>query len=244
VRHSLRLGLAAMAAFAASACSHMPDVGDVLSETRDAAATPELTPRERVRVAIELLGEGDERGAEAELQAALRADASANAARRLLDQINGDPRELLRGEARSYTVRQGETMSVLAERFQGDALLFYALARFNDLEAPNEVAEGQVLMIPRRPGLRTASAEIPSPPSTAASSSVAASAPRGPNAVRADQLRLQALQQMNGGEIERAVALLRQAQTLDAGNLAIQRDLARAERLQASLRANGGATRQ
>ena len=243
MRHSLRFGLAAMAAFAASACSHMPDVGNVLSEARGTTATPDLTPRERVRVAIELLGEGDERRAEAELQAALRTDANSSAARRLLDQINGDPREILRGEARSYTVREGETMSVLAERFQGDALLFYALARFNDLDAPNEVAEGQVLMIPRRPGLRTASAEIPPPPPPAASASVTAPPPRGPNAARADQLRLQALQHMNGGQLERAVALLRQAQALDAGNPAIQRDLARAERLQASLRANGGGTR-
>jgi hypothetical protein len=243
VRHSLRLGLAVLAALAASACSHMPGVGNVLSEARGNAATPNLTPRERVRVAIELLGEGDERRAEVELQAALRTDVNATAARRLLDQINGDPRELLRGEARSYTVRQGETMSVLAERFQGDALLFYALARFNDLDAPNEVAEGQVLMIPRRPSLRTASAEIPPPPPPGTTTSVATSAPRGPNAVRADQLRLQALQHMNGGQLERAVALLRQAQALDAANPAIQRDLARAERLQASLRADGGGAR-
>jgi LysM repeat protein len=218
----------------------MPGVGNVLSEARGNAATPNLTPRERVRVAIELLGEGDERRAEVELQAALRTDVNATAARRLLDQINGDPRELLRGEARSYTVRQGETMSVLAERFQGDALLFYALARFNGLDAPNQVAEGQTLSIPRRPGLRIASAEIPPPPPPSGPGT-SALALRGLDPSRANQLRLQALQHMNNGQIDRAVVLLRQAQTLDSENPAIHRDLDRAVRLQASLRSSGGA---
>jgi hypothetical protein len=175
------------------------------------------------------------------LDAALRADPNMSAARRLIDQIHGEPRELMRGEARAYTVRQGETLSALAERFQGDALLFYALARFNDLDAPNQVGEGQVLMIPRRPGLRNASVETQPPPPPAASASVPGSAPRRPNAARADQLRLQALRQMNSGQIDGAVALLRQAHALDAGNPAVQRDLDRAVRLQASLRANGGA---
>jgi hypothetical protein len=246
VRHPVRLAAIAAAAFAASACSHMPDVGSAIGNVRGVAATPDLTPRERVRLAIELLDEGDERRAEVELEVALRDDPNSSAARRLLEQISGDPQALLRGEARSYTVRRGETMAVLAERFQGDALLFYALARFNDIEAPNQVGEGQVLMIPRRPGLRSASVEMPPPPapSASASASAPASVPRGPNAARADQLRLQALQHLNGGQVDRAVALLRQAQALDAANSAIQRDLDRAERLQASLRTNGGASRQ
>jgi hypothetical protein len=244
VSRSLRLAAAALAAIGASACSHMPDVGSVLSDVRSPAATPGLSPRERVRAAIELLGQGQELRAEAELDAALQAEPELGAARRLLDQINGDPSELLRGEARPYTVRQGETMSVLAERFQGDALLFYALARFNDLDAPDEVAEGQVLMIPRRPGLRTASAELRAdapPPTTPSGAGLAL---RGVDPARANQLRLQALQQMNVGELDRAVALLRQAQTLDSENLMIQRDLDRATRLQASLRTlAGGANR-
>jgi hypothetical protein len=218
----------------------MPDVGSVLSDVRSPAATPDLSPRERVRAAIELLGQGEERRAEAELEAALRTEPELRAARRLLDQINGDPRELLRGDARPYTVRQGETMSVLAERFQGDALLFYALARFNDLDAPDQVAEGQVLMIPRRPGVRPASAELRAdapPPAPAVGNGLAL---RGVDPARANQLRLQALQQMNVGQIDRAVALLRQAQSLDADNPVIQRDLDRATRLQASLRTSGG----
>jgi hypothetical protein len=245
VNRSLRFTIAAFAAIAASACSHMPDVGQVLSQPRGAAATPDLTPRERVRLAIEMLGQGEEGRAEAELEAALEADPELNTARRLLDQIKQDPQELLRGEARPYIVRQGETMSVLAERFQGDALLFYALARFNGLDAPNQVAEGQTLMIPRRPGVRSASVEAPpslpaAPPPATAVAPGGALALRGIDPARANQLRLQALQHMNNGQIDQAVTLLRQAQTLDSENAAIQRDLNRAVRLQASLRSSGG----
>jgi hypothetical protein len=240
MRHSLRFAAIAFAAVAASACTHMPDIGAVLPDTREAVATPDLAPRERVRLAIELLGQGEEQRAKTELEAALAMDADLSTAQRLLDQINTDPQELLRGEARPYTVRQGETMSVLAERFQGDALLFYALARFNGLDAPNQVAEGQTLSIPRRPGLRIASAEIPPPPPPSGPGT-SALALRGLDPSRANQLRLQALQHMNNGQIDRAVVLLRQAQTLDSENPAIHRDLDRAVRLQASLRSSGGA---
>jgi hypothetical protein len=217
----------------------MPDVGNVLSAARGDAATSNLAPRERVRLAIELLGQGDARRAEAELRAALQSDPELSTARRLLDHINGNPEEFLRGEPRPYIVRQGETMSALAERFQGDALLFYALARLNNLAAPDQVAEGQTLMIPRRPGLRTASTEISAP--TPPSGPVPSAPPlRGVDPARANQLRLQALQSMNSGQIDQAVALLRRAQTLDAENPAIQRDLSRAVRLQASVRSSGG----
>jgi Flp pilus assembly protein TadD len=45
---------------------------------------------------------------------------------------------------------------------------------------------------------------------------------------------------MNNGQVDRAVVLLQQARTLDANNPTILRDLARAERLQASLNGSGG----
>jgi hypothetical protein len=231
-----------LALTAAAACSHLPNLPSVTPPHDAISVTPDLPPRERVRVAVELMGHGEALRAEAELQAALAEQPNLRSAQRLLEQINGDPATLLRGEARPYTVRQGETMSMLAERFQGDALLFYALARYNDLDAPNEVAAGQTLMIPRRPGLQIASApelrgETPMPPLPPAPTQ--ASAP-GIDPARANQLRLQGLQYLNAGQVDRAVALLRQAQGLDAGNAAIQRDLDRALRLQASLGASGG----
>lgn len=233
-----RVTAAALAAMLASACSHMPDIGNVLPSST--SVTPDLAPRERVRVAIELLGEGDARRAEAELEAALEEQPSLRSAARLLEQINGDPAQLLGGgTARAYTVRPGETMSEIAQRFLGDSLLFYALARYNDLDAPNQLSAGQTLMIPRRQGVSVASAPSAGAqsPATPRPAQPLASAPSA-NASRANELRLQGLQHLNGGNVDRAVTLLRQARALDAGNAAIQRDLDRAVRLQASL---GGA---
>jgi LysM domain len=235
---SSRMILAALSAFAASACAHMPDIG-ALNPAASGRATPDLAPRERLRLAIEFLGEGDERRAKAELDAALDEQPGLAAARRLLEQIETDPHALLGPSGREHVVRQGETMSALAERYLGDALLFYALARYNRLDAPNDLSAGQTLMIPRRSNAVATAALAPAPrdgPATAGAST----ASRGGDPARANQLRLEALRHMNGGQIDRAVTLLRQARALDGANPAIQRDLVRAERLQASLSAPAG----
>jgi hypothetical protein len=223
--------LVVVVAFAASACATMPGVTETEAPTSGAVvavATPNITPRERVRLAIEQMSAGQAAQAQAELDAALVAEPNNATARRLRQQIDGDAAALIGPNAQPYVVRSGETMSQLAERFLGDGLLFYALARFNGLDAPNQITAGQTLMIPRRPGVHVASPGAQAP--------AAASAPTA-NATRANQLRLQALQQLNSGAVDGAVALLRQARTLDGSSTAIQRDLDRALRLQASLRA-------
>lgn len=227
-----RMALLALAAALASACSHLPELPQ-LPSVGGQQATPNLAPRERVRLAIELLGEGQASRAEAELRAALEEQPNNTAARRLLQQITDDPRSMLGQNAQPYTVRPGETMSALAERHLGDPLLFYALSLYNGLEAPNRLAAGQRLMVPRRaaaaPTAASAAAGAPAPPATPAMQ------PRGVDPARANQLRLQGLQRLNAGEVNAAIALLREAQALDEGNPAIQRDLDRAMRLQAAL---------
>lgn len=244
---SLRAAAMLAAALLASACSHMPDLSSLPSMPgqADEGAAPNLSARERVRTAIDLLGEGNERRARAELRAVLQEQPNNNVARRLMDQIEQEPSALLAGTARAYTVRQGETMSQLAERFQGDALLFYALARYNNLAAANQVSQGQTLMIPRRPGVNviaTASTPMealpPAPGAAPPATTPALRSTSGVDPARANQLRLQGLQQLNGGQVDRAVSLLRQALALDEGNPAIQRDLDRAVRLQTSLRSS------
>jgi LysM repeat protein len=238
MRGSIRLVLIAMGVALASACSHLPELPQMPGVTHAPEATPGLSPRDRVRLAADMLDRGDQAHAEVELRAALAEQPNNSAAQRLLQQITDDPQTLLAGTARAYTVRQGDSMSALAERFQGDPLLFYALARYNNLAAPNQLSAGQHLMIPVRPGLTIASATAPNgapPPGGAAPLPLRSGDPE-----RAHQLRLQGLQQLYTGHVDAAITLLRQAQSLDAGNGAIQRDLERALRLQTALASGRG----
>ncbi|RYG24021.1 MAG: hypothetical protein EON93_23405 [Burkholderiales bacterium] len=112
-------------------------------------------------------------------------------------------------------------MSELAARFLGDGRMFFALSRYNGLAAPNALSAGRVL-------------KLPTSARRAATSSVATRA-RAADAARANEVRLQALQLLNTGEVDRAVALLREAASLDATDPAIRKDLERAERIQGAL---------
>jgi len=113
----------------------------------------------------------------------------------------------------------------LAGRFLGDPLLFYALARYNGLRSPESLSAGQVLRIPGTPKAK---------PTRPTAPTVVAGPTRDP--ARANKLRADALDQLNGGTIEQAISLLRQAQQLDPGSEAIRRDLDRATRLHAAIR--------
>src|SRR5262245_47453733 len=109
MRPFFRFALLALGACLATACSHLPDLPHA-SNVAQPEATPGLAPRERVRLAIDLLDNGDESHAEVELRAALAEQPSNGAAQRLLQQITEDPRTLLTATPRPYTVRQGDSM--------------------------------------------------------------------------------------------------------------------------------------
>ena len=185
------------------------------------------SPRERIRRAVDLLDRGEAVAARAELALLLTQQPGNGVARRLLDQIDKDPKVLLGARNYPYKVRAGETLSVLAERFLGDPLLFYALARYNGIERPDSNEVGRTLLIPGTP--KKAAAR----PATVAAKP-AAGAAADPD--RASGLRRTALEAMNSGGIDQAVALLQQAAPLDPGNALIRGDLERALRIQASVR--------
>jgi len=236
--------LALVAIVGVSACASLPQISMPSLPGSTPAAPERASAREYVRAAVDQLNVGNESGARAELRAALEMQPGNSSARRLMEQIEGNPREMLGESARTYTVRSGETMSELAERFLGDPLLFYALARYNGLEAPNQLSAGQTLSIPRRAHTAATNASATttsSAPSDRLASVATPSAPpprpAGLDPARAGQLRLQGLQRLNTGDVNGAVGLLRQALALDNGNPANQRDLDRAVRMQTSLRA-------
>jgi hypothetical protein len=100
---------------------------------------------------------------------------------------------------------------------------------------PNPVADA-----PRRPPVRPsepapsrAAPAVKPPPAPAPKPAVQA----GRDPAKARALRVQGLEQLNRGNIDKAVDLLRQALRFDPGNALIQRDLDRANRIGQAVRA-------
>jgi hypothetical protein len=229
---------AAIGLLCASACSSLPKPDldaapapapvsepDSIAPVIPAAAEP--TPRARVNLAAELLGAGKAGEARRELDLALAKTPRDATALHLLEQIEADPVKLLGPAHETYVVQAGDSMSVLAARFLGDPLMFYALSRYNGLAAPNALTVGRTLKIPRT---KKATSVAHSPAEPAPLSQV-----RPVDAQKANAVRLRALESLNTGDVTQAVALLKEAQTLDSTDPAIQRDLDRALRIEASL---------
>jgi len=200
--------------------------------------------RERIRDAIAALNRGDAQAARRTLTAALRRQPGDGIARNLLEQIDRDPREMLGAESYSYTLREGETLSSVAQRALGNPMMFYALARYNNIAMPSSVRPGQTILVPgRRPAPPPPPRAEPRPapvrpgPSAPAPAPVQRPAQPATNPALAARLRGQGLAAMNGGAIDRAVALLRRALALDPANALIRNDLNRALRIQSTVRA-------
>jgi hypothetical protein len=203
---------------------------------------------QRLRDVIADLNRGDAAAARRKLMQMLRRQPGDSVALQLLSQIDRDPRDLLGRESYSYTLRPGETLSTVAQRALGNPMLFYALARYNNIAVPSSAGSGQTIQVPGRrpappaqprPEPRTpARSPRTAPPPSAAPApapSPRPAAPRG-NPALAARLRAQGLAALNTGAADRAVALLSQALALDPGNPAIRNDLGRARRIQATLR--------
>ena len=221
-------------------------IGQTIQAPTQVAPTPALDPRARLHKILELLDGGQRDQARADAQELVRQEPDDALAKSLLSQIDADPKVLLGEQSFPYKIRPGETLSILAERFLGDKYLFYALARYNGIDAPRTAEVGRTIMVPgvarelappppprRRPDVvppRRATAPAPPPPPAPP---VAAPVR---NVARASALRREALVLMNKGQIDGAVGLLRQAAALDPGDSAISGDLARAVRLQAATR--------
>ena len=205
--------------------------------------TAGLDPRARLHKVLELLDGGQRDQARADATELVKEQPDNALAKSLLNQIDADPKILLGAQSFPYRIRPGETLSALAERFLGDKYLFYALARYNGIAAPGQAEVGATIMVPgvprevAPPPVRRRPLEAP-PPRRATPAPVAPPTPAAPprDAARASALRRHALVQMNKGQINDAVALLRQAAQLDPGDAAISGDLARATRLQAATR--------
>lgn len=192
--------------------------------------------------AIQALWRGDAARAEKLLRKALKKAPNDALARKLLQQITEDPRKLLGTESYAYRVKPGETLWGLAQRVLDDPMMFYALARYNDIAVPQTLVAGGTIRLPGKLKVEAPPppkpVEKPSPPPAA--SPPPPPPPPAPPAVRRDparakRLRIAGLAAMNRGAIDRAVQLLQAAQTADPDNVLVTHDLERARRIQATV---------
>ncbi|WP_260597115.1 LysM peptidoglycan-binding domain-containing protein [Sphingomonas endolithica] len=238
----LRLGIAAACALGLAACSGGP------SRPKPPPPPPGAASALETEAAFTLLNAGDEAGARKRLTALLKRDPMNPSARLLNESIDRDPRDLLGPDSYAYVVRAGDTIVGLAERLLGNRLKAYQLGRYNGLKAPVVLIPGQLLRIPGK-APRAAPVRRPEPrptppapnvrPRPAPARPAPTTAPAAPvaNPAAARQARTAGLAALNQGNVVRAVGLLRRAAALDPGNPLIGRDLARAERIAATVRA-------
>jgi tetratricopeptide (TPR) repeat protein len=218
--------------------------GPATASTNAPAQDEGWVGRANVTDAIAFLNQGQSDKARKVLVAALKKQPGDTIARRLLDQIDLDPRVLLGTENYSYTLKTDDTLSSLAQRFLGDPMLFYALSRYNGLTLPTQLSAGQTILIPgkRKPApvepRRVPVVRKPPPGPTVAKPAPPKPVTAPTNPGLAAKLRGQGLAALNGGAINRAVALFRQALSLDPANATIKGDLVRALRVQNTLRAH------
>jgi hypothetical protein len=201
--------------------------------------------RDGLAATIDLLNKGDSVRARKALTKILKAHPDDATARSLIQQIDSDPTLLLGAQSFPYTVRGTDTLQMLAARFLGDPMKFYALGRYNDLKFPAALAPGQALRIPGvervdkpqpvpRPRAVEPAPRVAPPPRAAAPRPAPTAALPKPvqDPARAGRLRAAGLEQLNRGDVNRAIGLLRQAQQAAPGNDLIARDLSRATRIQ------------
>ena len=238
-RAAAPLLLSGLLALSLAACATTPssDVAGVKPVKPAATGKPGPAPAAsapaasaNVETAVQLLVAGKPTEARPILMAALKANPGNDMARKLISQIDTDPKVLLGAKSYPYKAKPGDTASALAERFLGDPLMFYALARYNDLDPPSQPLDGRTVMIPGepKPTPRPAPTVAARPAAPATPAPIAT--PRDP--ARASQLRSQGLLQLNQGAVGKAVSLLQQAQALDPDSAPIKHDLQRALNLQ------------
>lgn len=208
------------------------------------AAPIHATTTDEIEAIATLLDAGDQRRAKKRITAALKGDPGNARLMLLRDSIVRDPQELLGPTSFSYTVKSGDTIGGLAQQFLGNRLKSHQLARYNGILGAATLTPGQSLRIPgdapRAVPVKRAEPQAPAarpraPQRAAAVAPRATAVPANPAAAR--QARSAGLAALNEGNPGRAVNLLSRAAALDPANPAISRDLQRAQRVNAAVKA-------
>jgi LysM domain len=196
---------------------------------------------------ITVAARGDYMIARLEIDAYLLEKPTSEIGQSLKRQLDIDPRTYLGIRSFPYTLKSGESLATVAERFMGDRYRFIGLARYNDIAVPERAKAGQIILIPGLPPLkmpddrsvdddneienRLAQENLPKPPVIPLEAKP--KLPTIAEITRAGLLRQSALEQLQRGFADRAANLLEEALKLYPTSAKILRDLDRARRLQA-----------
>ncbi|MDB5714106.1 MAG: LysM protein [Sphingomonadales bacterium] len=231
--------LSLLAVLTLAACSHGP-------KSHPGMIQP-ISNRVQFEDAVGLLMDGKVKAAREMLGVMAKRDPFDRRTAMLMQTLDVDPVAALGARSFNYRVQASETMTGLSQRFLGDRLKFYLLARYNDIAVPKALVAGQLLRIPGvAPSVAPAPAHnarrIRDEPTREAAPTGAPKPAANPTTSvemkrHAVQLRGAGLAALNTGKVNRAVALLRQANAADPTSTAIKSDLARAVRIQATVAA-------
>ncbi|WP_426663701.1 LysM peptidoglycan-binding domain-containing protein [Rhodanobacter aciditrophus] len=140
-------------------------------------------------------------------------------AQALLHQLTVDPARELGTRSRSYTVRPGDSYSILAARYLGDAQRFLILARYNDSSDPSMLRAGQTLRLPLAagsPGAETSPVATEADRAAPAASAAPGAGASGESTVaKARRLQRESLSLLAQGHKDRALVQLDEALSLD-----------------------------
>jgi LysM domain len=114
--------------------------------------------------AVDALESGNEDLARTDIASALGVDWQNKLALSLARQMTDDPAATLGRESFAYTVKSGETLSKIAQRYLNDLYAFYILARYNDIKVPKLVSSGQVIRVPGKASALPPAQPPPRPP--------------------------------------------------------------------------------
>lgn len=131
-----------------AACSTKTDTKPAIQSTLAPLAAVTKSPAERFQAALQLLQDGQPQQADTELEAYLKDVPDSKPAQDLVAQIETPLDKLFPAENFRVTLAKDESLSSLAKTYLGDALKFYALARYNAIAVPAKVNAGQSIKIP------------------------------------------------------------------------------------------------